>query len=646
MSVMSPHPSGAPRDAPSARRRPNWPLIGGLTLLAVVLLPAVHASLRGDDGWNSEKQGLLELKDTSLVGLIWGYVKDFVGTQGRPQPLGVIQGETTIWLFDDHLVLYRLCLIALTVLGAWLLYRLARRLGLGSASALLVLVLLAGAIQFRQSHDPMLGYYGTTQVVLVLLLGSLLAFDRYLQEGGARLLWMSIALFVLCPLLYESAYPLAGVHLALALMRRHGRAAVRAALPFLAVGVGFLLLSFVLRKLAPEVSAGYEVSFRPWSTLRSYVVQLLPPLPTSSVALDPAPQLADPTKPELAGAAWRGLAVLVLVAGCLLQLARDRGARLPSEATVRRVLVAGAALWLTAPALIATALKYQETLTPGRGYLPVLIQVFGYALVACATLLVLLRAAVGRSVAAVRFTVAAAACLFGFGAGVVGYANLRVVALEQPAKHTRELLERAATNGTFGGLPERSTLLFGFRDMNWPGGWRFGESPLESMLLDHTGRRFDGRIVLPAPSVECPDHGLFPPPDCAPLGSHQAWVHVRARRGGGIVIVARMRAGAAADAGGAPARELWVYVADASADTPRPARLIGSSPAGPWASGDLRWRRDRAGRHWAIYRASVPAGSRPTAASLDDARADAVDFSVRLPAPEVARKFGTQGLLP
>jgi hypothetical protein len=621
-------------------------MIGGLAVLAVVVLPAVHASLRGDDGWNSEKQGLLELKGTSLARLIWGYIRDFVATQGRPQPLGVAQGELTIWLFDDHPAAYRLCLIALTVLCASLLYRLARRLGLGAASALLVLVLLAGAIQFRQSHDPMLGYYGTTQVVLALLLGSLLAFDRYLREGGSRALWLGVALFLLCPLLYESAYPLAGVHLALALMHRRGRAAIRAARPFLAIGAGFLLLSFVLRKLAPEVSAGYQVSFKPLSILRSYAVQLLPPIPTSSVTLDPAPQLARPTKPELVGAAWRGLAVLALVAGCLLQLARERGERLPSGAVVRRVLVVGAALWLTAPVLIATAVKYQQTLTPGRGYLPVLIQVFGYALVATGALLAALRAAGTRSVAALRLTVIGAACLLGFGAGVVGYANLRVVALEQPAKHTRELLEQAAADGVFAAVPERSTLLFGVRDMNWPGSWRFGESPLESMLIDHTGRRFDGRIVLPAATFGCRDGGGFPPPDCAPVASQAAWVHVRARRGGGIVIVARMRAGVGAGVLGAPARELWVYVADASARTPGPARLIGSSAAGPWSSDGLRWQPARAGRHWAIYRASVPADARATASSLDDSRADAVDFSRPPAAPELARKFGTKGLLP
>lgn len=635
------------RETPDRRRRPDWAAIGGLALLAVVLLPAVHASLRGDDGWNSEKQGLIELEDTSIAGLIWDTVRSFVEVQGRPQPVGVFQGEFTIWLFDDHPAAYRLCLIALTVLGAWLLYRLARRLGLGTVGSLLVLVLLAGAIQFRQSHDPVLGYYGTTQVVLALLLGSLLAFHRYLQGGGQRALYLSIGLFLLCPAIYESAYPLAGVYLALALMERRGSAAVRAALPFLAIAAGFFLLSLVLRRLAPAVSAGYVVSFEPLSILRSYVVQLLPPLPTSSVTFDLAPQLARPTAPELAGAAWRGIAVLVLVAGCLFHLARERGVHLPSGAVVRRLLAVGAALWLTAPALIATAVKYQQTLTAGRGYLPVLIQVFGYALVAAATLLVALRVAVSRSVAALRLTVLGAACLLGLAAGVVGYSNLRVVAIEQPAKHTRELLEQATTDGVFAALPERSTLLFGFRDMNWPGSWRYGDSPLESMLVDHTGRRFDGRIFLPDTSFGCRDGGRFPPPDCAPLAREAAWVHVRARRGGGTVIVARTRAGTAgANPLGASARELWVYVADAAADSPSPAPLIGVTTAGAWSSNRLRWRRGKSGRHWAVYQAIVPADAQPAAASLDDARADAVDFARKPPAPDLARKFGTRGLLP
>jgi hypothetical protein len=649
--VVDPAPGSGTQDAEphrmTRRLRPDWAALGGLGLLAVFLLPAIHASLRGDDGWNSEQHGLLALTGQSFLGRLadssWSGLVD----AGRPQVLGGIQGEVTIWLLEDHPALYRGTLIGLTVAAAGLLYALVRRFGLGRAGGLLVLAALAGAIQFRQSHDPMLGYYGTTQVVLFLLLASLLVFHRFLERGDRRSFLLAIALFAPCPLLYESAYTLAGAHLGLALVERRGREALRASAPFLVIAAGFFVLSFVLRKTSAGVTNGYQAAFNPFAILRTYVVQLFPPVPTSSVTLDPLVISAQPTKPELVGGIWRGAAVFALVVGSLGWLVRSGVSGLPARTTVRRLLVLGASLWLCAPMMIAPAPKYQATMTPGRGYLPVLIQVFGYAGVAAGTLVAALRAAAGRSRTAQRVTILGAAGLLGFAAGVVGYSNLRVVAVEQPARHTRDLLEHATSDGLFATMPERSTLLFGFRDMNWPGAWRFGESPLESMLLNRGGRRFDGRIVLPAVPPACPRTGHFPPADCEPFGPSTAWVHVRAHRGGGEVIIASMRARSYETAQSAPARSLRLYVAEDSMNAPRVPRLLGQAATGTrWASDRLPWRRAAAGEHWAIYEAAVPAAKPPRAASLDDDRGDAVDFTNPPPPPELARRFGTQQLLP
>src|SRR5205823_4526076 len=139
--------------------------------------------------------------------------------------------------------------------------------GLPRPAALLAVVVMAGTIQLRSFHDPVLGYWGTTQLVLALTLASLLFLLRGLRGGERRHLIWSFLLFLPCPLLYEGAYPLVLLHLAVALGERRGRGAIRAAAPFLALGAFFVALSLYLRATATAVVPGYEVGSSVWAAL-------------------------------------------------------------------------------------------------------------------------------------------------------------------------------------------------------------------------------------------------------------------------------------------------------------------------------------------------------------------------------------------
>jgi hypothetical protein len=621
-------------------------------LLALFISPALHGAFRGDDTWNSVVGGQMELNDVGLPRFIWDSVDNFLTNSGRPGVLGVAQGTFVVWLFDQEFG-YHAWIIVMTLIAAGVLYALVRELGLSRWGGLLVVTLLAGALQLRSYHDGMLGYAGTIQIAIAFVLGSVLFFVRALRRDDRRLLIVSVLLFLPCPLLYEGTYTLVAVHLGVALMERRGLSAVRAAAPFLIIGAAFVVISYFLRMSAPSVVPGYEVGGSPMAALRTYFVQLFAPLPASNLIFQAdygafLPVGGNPTKPELLAGAWRGLAVFAVVLGVALHLTGRDGSRLPSRESVRSMAVIGGLLWVSSIVIISLAPKYQIELVPGRGHLPVVVQVFGWALVAAALLLALLRAAVGRSRLAVLGVAVGAAALLGLGAGMVGFNNTRVIGLETPVKESRALLEDGAHAGVFADIPTDGSLLFSYRDLGWPTG-RFNQVPdaLESLLIEQTDRRYDGRIVPPPETFDCPASNSRLPADCEPLDDSAAWVRVRGRSDGGSVIVASVPDVAAGRAAfKAPARDIRAYVREDNGAPVRPPKIVGFTERGRgWTSGQLSWRRVTAGGDWAIYEASVSSAPLPIASTLDDPRSN-VDFTALGGPDRVVRIYGTSQLLP
>lgn len=631
--------------------RIDWFAVTAVAAVGVFLKPSLHAGFRADDTWTSVHRGATDLSGSSLASTLVDTADVFLNAGGRPNVLGPIQGVATSWLISDHRLLYHALLVAATMGSAYVLYLLVRELGVSRAGAALAVVLLAGALQLRSYHDPILGYWGTTQLLTACFLGSLLLFARALRLGDRRLWWWSFALYLPCPLLYESAYTLVGAHLALALCLSRGRAAWRAAAPFLAVGAAFVLLSVYARSAASgTVPQGYEVGGGLWETLRVFVIQQFAPIPGSNLFFraDHAsflPLGTDPTKPELLGGLWRGAFVTAIVAFAGVRLA-SRPQLLPAAATLRTLAAVGAALWVTSVVVISASPKYQVEIMAGKGHLTTLIQSMGWALLALAAVMGGLRLAAGRSRTAVAVTAASCGLLLGAGAAASGYNNLRVVALERPIVETRALLQDAAGAGVFDALPAESSVVFSERDLRWPtGNWTQVPDSFEHFLLLHADRRLDGRIHPIPERFDCPRTGAFPPQDCEPLAPAAAVVRVRARRDGGTVVVGRLTSSAGAQPLGGRLASLRAYVTDD--DGPAPPALVGAlGPARPWDPAGLDWRRVTAEGDWAIYEADLPDGRRAPIAGSLDAADGVIDFTQPGEPGLIVRKYGTQHLLP
>jgi hypothetical protein len=618
--------------------------VGAASVIVLVafLLPVVHAPFFSDDITFSEVVGYRKLHDESLLGLFGRIVWDFVVHGGRPQIFSGFPGYPLFNLLGDHPAAYHAVILGFTALDAALLYALLRRLRAPVAAAALVVVLAGAWMQLRIYHDSMVSFAGLVQVVLACVIGSLWFFARWLDEGRrGDMVWAVVLLFVACGT-YEVAYSLSAAHVALAFSRRRGRDAVRAAAPFVGVSLFFALATLAGRHFADSVAVGYSVGGGgPWTILRTYAIQLISPLPTMSLTVDPGLG-GDPTTGEWLASLWRGMAAAVLVGGLAVALARASAVRWGA------IVAVGLALYLAPPVLLSVAGKYQHELSTGIAYLPVLIQVFALAILATAALGGLLRLAAARSRAMLTLVIAAAAAFAGITAGVTAFNNIRVVAMLQPDRASRELVEHAAARGAFDRVPAGASVFFPNSDLYWEGPTPYqGYLYAPLMLADKTGRVYDARMVAQGFAAgSCARTADVVQPECAPPAASAAWARVRLRHDGGTVVVAPIPHPAQKTFPAAPATELTVYRESAGGGAPPPPRLIGVQRNGaPWSSDGAQWRRVDGGDDWSLWRVTLDRPGRPGVSSVDDDHGF-VNFFAMPPPPQRVRLLGTRELLP
>jgi hypothetical protein len=612
----------------------------------VFLLPVIHAPFFSDDITYSEVAGYRRLTGKSFLGLDAEQVWNFVVHGGRPQIFSGGPGYPALSLLGQHPTAYHAYLLGLTALDGAVIYGLLRRLRAPAAAAALAIVLGAAWMQFRIYHDSMISFAGLMQLITALVAASVWCFARWLDEGRRRDLVLAVALFFVACGTYEVAYSLCLAHVALAFAQRRGRAALRAVAPIVGVAVVFVLATVVLRHVADAVAYGYSVGTGgPWTILRTYAVQLVSPLPAMSIVGDPS-IAGDPDRGELFASVWRGVAVAGGVAVLGAALARRRVRWAP-------IVAVGAGFYLGPPVLLSFAGKYQVELSTSTAYLPVLMQVFGLAILATAAFGALLQLAAGRSRAMVAAVIAAAAAFAGLSGGATAFNNIRVIGIIQPDRAARQLVEAAAGRGAFDALPARTSVFFSDNDMVWEGPTTFlGYLYAQLMLAEKTGSAYDAR-VLPAPGPgfvpgSCPrsPNPIQQQSICAPPAKRAAWARVRLRPDGGTVIVAPLANPSPTGFPSSTSKARLTVYRQADGSRPDPPRLTGrTADQQPWTSAGLRWRRLAGAKTWALYSLNVGSGPRPIASSLDDDHGF-INFLAMPAAPQRARLMGTRHLLP
>jgi len=617
-------------------------------LVVGVLAPVRSSALRFDDSRViTENDGLRKAAGVSFAREVRLNVESMVEGQGRPQPLGVVQGTVLSSAVTDRAT-YKVVLIALTAACLVALLALLRMLGLPRSALPIAAIAVALCLQYRAYHDPVLGYYGTTQVSFLVLIAALIAYLRFLRGGATRWYVATLALTAILLGLYEVNYPLVAAFLCLHLGRDPQRVrSMRWSLPMLGMAGFMFVLAAYTHSNATVVATGYETSLDLIAAVQAALRQLFAPLPSIYFISGGGGLLDSPTKPEIAATAWRAMLagglLLVLLLGIRRQVTRSDAAAEPDEPAVQvgAMVALGGVLIVGSVLLLSLAAKYQTDIQLGNGYLPSLLQVMGVAAIACA--------AWTRIAPRIARSVVLAAVLVLSVTGLTlatQYTNVRVIAADFPGVEQRELLQGALEHGIADGLSTDRTLYYSQRDLNWPrGNLVFYPGTIDYFVLLHGGERADVRSY-PASEPECKDTGAFPRLDCAPTAPNTSWLFVRGHRFGGSV----MRVDAAPSTEGqeprALARRIVVLATGTSARGPLPS-LAGYTRTGAiWTpSGSEHWTRAPIGDDWVRFVATSLGSRAPIASSIVDPKA-VIDFGEPEDAGAAVRLFGTKRLLP
>ncbi len=600
--------------------------------------------MRGDDSHLPiEVAGRSKANHVSFLERMADVLKESTSGEVRPQPFGGLEGEAYFWIFPERFV-YKAGIAALSLACVLALMAFLRMFRVPRSSILVVAVALGLSLQFRQTHDPALGYYGTPQFTLLVLFTGLMSYLRFLRGGSKAWFVAALALAVVLVSIYESNPPLVLAFAALHLGRDPERVrSWRFAVPLLGIGGAMVLLSmYVHGNVAP--APGYATSLDPMGVILTALRQAVSGIPNIYFLSGSQGLLSDVTKAEFLGAFWRAALAALLVVTAMLMARAERDANVTDEAAATTEPIGALAigsigfiLMACSGLLISLAIKFQQQIGLGGGHLATFSCTFGFIMLAVAAWIQW-----GPALASKRAAIAIVAIVV-FGMTLAGqYSNLRVVAIERPGIEQRELFKAGLDRGLLREVADDTTVYLSGRDMSWAFGnlILFGETA-DYLVYLRAGRKMDVRPYS-ADAKWCGRQTGFPLTDCAIPSRRAAWVAVRASRDGGIVLVAD-----GIPTAGVERRGSRRIVALARGITARGATppLVGNLPDGkPWSARDARWNRVPLKDGWVRFSA-IFAKKGPLAPTINDPRSP-VDFAASPTPGALARQFGTKHLLP
>src|SRR5262245_30033781 len=318
---------------PPAARLSSWrfriPVLLAVLLVAATVAPALHSSMRADDSHVAiDGDGHMRADHVSLFRYV-DAVNDQMLDTGRPMPVGVIEGTVYAVTVPERLpAKLGIALLSLACFAALIV--LLRSLGVASRDVIIVAaVAFALSLQFRATHDPMLGYNGSPQLSVLELLAGLIAYVQYLKTGSWWWYAGSIAAVLLLVFTYEANPPLVLAFAGLHVGRPQWRVSSwKPVVPILAMGAAVTLLSVYMHAHPKFVVDGYQEALDPILVIQTAARQAVSAIPDIYFVSGSQGLLTDPTRAELFGAFWRaGLAAGLLVFVLFLLRRRPQAGR-------------------------------------------------------------------------------------------------------------------------------------------------------------------------------------------------------------------------------------------------------------------------------------------------------------------------------
>jgi len=441
-------------------------ILAGFVFLC--FLPVFSAYYYGDDATSHYTKIFMHQENRTLLQYILSQMNYYILQVGRFYPAHIWHRFLTFYIFDT-IELYRLFNLVMNALAVYSFAHMVKAFS-GSKKLYYAVLLFFPAVFFflTRYDDAITSYYMFIQMLVVYLSLSLIHLKKYLESGKKRYLVISLILYVLSLLTYESSYPmllvypLAVFYLLDLPVKERLKKAITGSMPYIVAAVVCfgIYVYFSINATAEYQGIHFNLDIKKIVvTFIKQVVAAFPVVPHAYLIFDGNFNYHFDIKNAINNITVLDITTTVIFTA-LLVLFYNRYSKDDVPVKSKRFLAFLSVLLVVCPSLIISlSMKYQQGLTWGLGYLTIYMTRFGLLLLgffAYEKIILVFRKGFLRTLANSIIV-----CILIFVHLFSLQGNRNVLYHKNQTTHVRLLAEQAIDAGLLDGIPANSILYLG-----------------------------------------------------------------------------------------------------------------------------------------------------------------------------------------
>lgn len=427
------------------------------------LFPLLQSGYVSDDAYNSLIKGsMLEKNQTFnryVSDLNWGWLKN----SGRLYPIEHFS-QTFLFYFINNLFVFKIIKLIIILLSVYF-FRLnvivfSKSKFFGNLCVLILLIFF----QFRQWHDPILGFAVLIPLICFFLFSSLYYFQIFLENNKKKYLFRSLILYLLLLLTYEISYPLIVLYIAIAFFKSNLFKDIYLKLKFHYILLFLVIIITIYFRLnvGEKSYPSLDQNFLLTPFFKSFGIQIFSGLsfsyfPRLKINFIENLQIAD--------------LYLFVFFSIIFYLLNNLNTQKINYQKIIQIFILGILIILSQSFMVAISGHKNDIINMGLGfgYLPVLLEYFGFSLIYLSILLMIFLR-IEKKFIKNLFSIFFSLCLTLNGAINISNNNYVVHETNKFYKYPRDLLKKGLYNKTDNDIKQSTIIIRNWRfphDINW-----------------------------------------------------------------------------------------------------------------------------------------------------------------------------------
>lgn len=427
------------------------------------LFPLLQSGYVSDDAYNSLIKGsMLEKNQTFqkyVLDLNWGWLKN----SGRLYPIEHFS-QTFLFYFINNLFVFKIIKLIIILLSVYF-FRLniiifSKSKFIGNLCVLILLIFF----QFRQWHDPILGFAVLIPLICFFLFSSLYYFQIFLENDKKKYLFRSLILYLLLLLTYEISYPLIVLYIVIAFFKSNLFKDIYLKLKFHYILLFLVIIITIYFRLnvGEKSYPSLDQNFLLIPFFKSFGIQIFSGLsfsyfPRLKINFIENLQIVD--------------LYLFVFFSIIFYLLSNLNSQKINYQKILQIFILGMLIVLSQSFMVAISGHKNDIINMGLGfgYLPVLLEYFGFSLIYLSIFLIIFSRIEKRYIKNL-FCIFFSLCLTLNGAINISNNNYVVHETNKFYKYPRDLLKKGLSNKKNNNIKKSTIIIRNWRfphDINW-----------------------------------------------------------------------------------------------------------------------------------------------------------------------------------